>query len=445
MSDYLILDRLKTGNALIDTLLVIILLPLITYFVNHVKTRVMEKTTYIIKPSHNSVTLEGSELYYYTKLYPTFPDALSAIYHYVTIRQLAKNVRLNTADNTYIIDNELGVPLTPTIFVDFRKEKDNVDDKSPNSISFKLQACIYSSVDPVKSITELIDSVVREHKQYINNKKSDILYHFVFKGVQNNLPIFSQTILYNPHDLKNSSTTAFDCLFSEHKQHLMQDVDKLGDIDYFHKTGTKRQRSYLFYGPPGTGKTCHVPALAKYSNRHIIEIPTSRLKKNSDLDMLFDLNHIDKIKFNYEDIIVHFDEIDQINGVLHKFAVSEEEDKLSIHYFQSMLDGIGTYPGLIITASTNNETFATEALGRCGRLTPIYFGQSRKEDIHEMIKFYTGQNLTAEQSALLPDRKLSYAEAKYLIERYTRFEELLEKIAEKSDPELTSSSLRIVK
>jgi chaperone BCS1 len=198
------------------------------------------------------------------------------------------------------------------------------------------------------------------------------------------------------------------------------DIERLRDVEYYMRTGLKRKKGYLFYGPPGCGKTSTVVAMALLDNRHIIEIPMCRVKTNKELEDIFAMNEINKVKIDKNKVILLFDEIDTgmenvskptknpmkvIKKQLKKMTsisssnassnagstndsedegeedeivdfgvkIKDEEDKINIGTILSRLDGIGNYNGLIIVGTTNSITKLTPALYREGRLTPLYF------------------------------------------------------------------------
>jgi replication-associated recombination protein RarA len=60
-------------------------------------------------------------------------------------------------------------------------------------------------------------------------------------------------------------------------------------------------KGVLFYGPPGCGKTKCVEEIAEKYKKHIIDVPMSRIKKNSDIEELFNLTKIGCTEFKKED------------------------------------------------------------------------------------------------------------------------------------------------
>ena len=78
----------------------------------------------------------------------------------------------------------------------------------------------------------------------------------------------------------------FDHIFNEHVDTLKNDIDKLKDLEYYKRTGSRRKKSYLLYGEPGCGKNSSVLAQALYGKRHIIDIPLDIVQYNSEFNEL---------------------------------------------------------------------------------------------------------------------------------------------------------------
>ena len=96
----------------------------------------------------------------------------------------------------------------------------------------------------------------------------------------------SKTPHYSRYRLGDEKT--FDSLFSQQTESLLKIVDdfqqrkgKFGIPGFPYKLGL------LLYGPPGTGKTSLIKALAKYTGRHIVNVPLSRITTNQELMAMF--------------------------------------------------------------------------------------------------------------------------------------------------------------
>jgi len=202
----------------------------------------------------------------------------------------------------------------------------------------------------------------------------------------------------------------------------------------------KRKKGWLFHGYPGCGKTASVMAISNMDQRHVIEIPLSRVKSNKELEKLLRLSKINEIDISPDKVIYLFDEIDrEMTGQTITESIQEEEqkcasnvlvipslstkkDELSIGSILSRLDGIGNYNGLIIIATTNNKDNLDPALYRDLRLTPVFFQHLRQEDSIKIIEKFYERKLTPQEIMCIPDQKgnLSPARLRVLLEKYRR-------------------------
>jgi SpoVK/Ycf46/Vps4 family AAA+-type ATPase len=202
--------------------------------------------------------------------------------------------------------------------------------------------------------------------------------------------------------------------------------------------GLKRKKGYLFYGKPGTGKTLSVINMSNYDKRHIIEVPMSKIKTNSELESILTLKQINDIKFKPSNVIILFDEID-IGANLCRDNKTQlemkkddilllQKDKLCLNTLLSRLDGIGNYGGLIIVGTTNNIDNIDTALYRDGRLGLVHFDYATSSDIMNIIKkYYQIQNISTSINNRIKklDKKISHAKIRCKLEQYNNIEELI--------------------
>lgn len=294
---------------------------------------------------------------------------------------------------------------------------------------------------------------------------------------------FTYSILSDNNNPNNKCYETFDHIFSSNKEILINDLKRLNDVNYYKKTGNKHKKGYILYGPPGCGKTTSVKAMALEDNRHIIEVSLAKIKTDEELEELFNIDKIDYIKFSKKNIIILFDEIDRDNDVIKKdkdyynsddsdesdsfdeidlsnlnknkdkdkdtntdkdidntdktnnilkkknkrkknsiieIKTSSDHRKIKLSSILSRFDGISSYNGLIIVATTNNLDKIDPAIYRNGRLNPIKFNYISKNECIEMIEKYFEIKLDDKQLLKIPDthNKIPHSTIKVLIERY---------------------------
>lgn len=408
---------------------------------------------------------------------------IEAIMHYVIKNNLINNKIYYsnfTVQQIMTIDNNLPFDITPYGRIDdiynlkiyddiflscysslISPKTDHIDSYDIKKYTLKLTS------KNNNNITDFLNKIIDEYNKYILNLKKNKIYHFVFQCteiIENKTSVlkFSSNIISNLLEKKNYET--FEHIMHEHTDKIKNDVDKLKDFEYYKKTGLKRKIGYLFAGPPGCGKTSTVMALSNYDNRHIIEIPFSRLKTNKDIENILNIQEINGIPINKNEIILLFDEIDYgyeklknddetdekdskiennnnensnntnsntENNNAEKLKSKSKEDKLNLGFLLSRLDGIGNYDGLIIIATTNNLHKLDKALYRDGRLTLLNYNYCTKDIVIKFIEKYYEKKLSVIEINKIPDdvdiiHKISPAGLITLIQKYiNNLDELL--------------------
>ncbi len=353
----------------------------------------------------------------------------------------------------YILGDVLDIKIDDDIYISVITDDTNNNIDKKTILNWKICMRIYSYNHDTQYIQQFINRCISKYEQYLTNKNKNKIYHFIYQGKKNNKLLFSSKVIsdLNNPELQNHET--FENIFHKNKEQIINDIDKLHDINYYKKTGLKRKKGYMFYGLPGTGKTTTVMAMSNYDKRHIIEVPFNRVQTNNELEAILNISCINSIEFRQDNIIILFDELDiqtkskteniiiEQNNTKKKIYYntvendSEEElkknnDKLNLSTLLSRFDGIGNYAGLIIVATTNNINNVDNALYRDGRLNLIHFDNATIIDIQNIIEKYyeckLGEDLL-DQIKLL-DKKISHAKIRCKLEYNSTPELLIEQL-----------------
>ena len=86
--------------------------------------------------------------------------------------------------------------------------------------------------------------------------------------------------------------------------------------------GAQTKLGILLSGKPGTGKTSIIKALAKHTNRHIVNVDLSKIHTNKKLydimfDCKFDIGEELPVHLMFKDIIFIMEDIDVASPVCH--------------------------------------------------------------------------------------------------------------------------------
>jgi len=381
---------------------------------------------------------------------------------------------------SYILNYGYNIKVEDDLYLDFNYYKMDLSKESKTDGSWKVNIILKSKKKSIDEINTFVMKCLKTYEEHIDEKTKDKIYHFIYQGRTNDKKLsFTYSVLSDFSDPYKRSYETFNNIYSEHKEMLIRDLKRLKDIDYYKKTGNKRKKGYLFHGPPGCGKTSSVVAMALEDRRHIMEISMSRIKTNEELELIFNISEIHGIKFEKSQMILLFDEIDTGTNILKKRkneynddsdnSDTDEKDKEDTEkeiknsmakkdelitklimsknidndsmcsYNQSgdaahlgcvlsRFDGVGSYSGLIIVATTNCKESLSPALYRNGRLNPVFFDYIDKTNIIKIIEDYYEIKLNDSQKDKLPDKqsKLSYSSIRKYIEDYeNNIEELL--------------------
>lgn len=180
----------------------------------------------------------------------------------------------------------------------------------------------------------------------------------------------------------------------------------------------------------------------------------SRVRTNAEIEEILNLTSIDGVEFTKEQIILLFDEIDVGSEALKKRQAEDActptpqqqqsqqqptpqalltaaaamtqpsaikpTDAICLGTLLSRLDGVGSYNGIIIVATTNCIDQLSPAIYRHGRLNPVQFDYMKQSDMIKMIENFYSTQLTDEQILKLPtyECEITPASMRHYLEQY---------------------------
>jgi ATP-dependent 26S proteasome regulatory subunit len=456
-TSFLIYEKIKSGESLTqhEIMVYFILIPLIGIVMTQIKDIgliIFDYSKNLIKFKSNTLSLSGREVMLNNCMCFEYPESMLALNHWFQQNKKLSNFRafnvnrngdyyyediknsIKSESCAYIAEECKKTKVENDLYLTVKVEKINIEGKKETIVGTQTVMILSSKK---RNLNTYVEKLLGEYQKYIENKNKDKLFHFIYQGEKK----FSKTII---SEKPNPSYETFDNIINEHTAQFKRDIRRLKDLDYYRRTGLKRKKGYLFYGHPGCGKTASVMAMAIHDNRHILEIPISRVQKNKEIEDILNLTKIEGVSFNKNEIIILFDEIDcggaalkereklpedgkedlQFPGFMKTLMATTVEnngsDKLNLGMMLSRLDGIGNYNGLIIIATTNHKEKLDPAMYRELRLSPIFFDYSRKEDIIDMIEMFYNTTLNPKDKLKIPDRNacITPAKVRWFLEKY---------------------------
>jgi chaperone BCS1 len=437
VSQFAIMNALRTGNLVIDTLLAIILpLILTTIFklfsdysskiidwINFYISKEFNRKIIYTEDSSNNVRnniLQKALIMYIAENYKI--NDVSANFELRTIKE--ENERRSFCDDSVIIGNSVqqlkkykiytSPPenlwiLINNIYININNSYFSFDNK-------KIKKTIITLKCKKSNGNSLLNEFINNSYEWYIKQMSLIedKYRYMYIPILNRE---SRKIKYKKYILDNNKT--FDSLFFQQKEHIINIIDNfINKKGRYEIKGSPHKLGVMLYGVPGSGKTSIIKAIASYTNRHIINVPLAKIETNQELinimnDQSFsclDEEFPEKIPFSncifvFEDIDCEVDIIKsrKINNNNNKNCSNKQPiDKLNLAGVLNVLDGIYDSPSRIVIMTTNHIEVLDDALLRCGRIDFKYsLNHMILEDIINLIQYYYKIKLNKSQLKLL--------------------------------------------
>jgi ATP-dependent Zn protease len=382
------------------------------------------------------------------------------------------SLELMKSKNLFIVNQTTPFLVEPNIYCKVFTTKSSNDDKTKVEIE-NIKIEIYSYCYSHDYLTNFLDNINIEYKKNINEARNNKKFIYTLNGsklIDNNNDYNrsinrNMNVIWNECEFKSSRT--FNNLFFENKKLLLNKLNFfINNKDWYDYEGHPWTFGIGLHGPPGTGKTSIIKSIANKLNRHIIIIPLSKIKTQTQFnEYFFEEYYSNKNykKIDFTEKIIVFEDIDCMteivkkrkiisdsdsedgtidivkdfkdneidkklhiqNKLLNKIAkkvddehndsyifnvTKDKDDVITLSYILNIIDGIRETPGRILIITSNNYDSLDPALIRPGRIDLTLEMKNASIDIIKEMYSHYYQNILPEDIELkLRDNLISPA------------------------------------
>jgi hypothetical protein len=326
-ANMILFDRIKTGNPLLDTLVLTLLLSTVTGFLKWLNINVLEtinlKTLFNYEKlchyfsKKNVVEYEGkiscSTSMYDNQLHQSaaFSDRFRALWDHIintvetndTIHSIKEHTITNTNSKRYSgksnTDNGIFLVNQSDKFLISEKleiyaysyihngndnsDKDEHSKKTTVSKTDKFVIELYSYKSNIQTIKAFVDDITRKYISSIEHLRENKQFIYTLSKTKYDdcsCECWDENIF--------ESIRTFDNMYFDAKNKTKTTLDFfLKNKPWYFEKGIPYSLGIGMYGPPGTGKTSLAKAIANYTGRHIVCISLKLIKTKKQLDNVF--------------------------------------------------------------------------------------------------------------------------------------------------------------
>ena len=328
-ANMILFDRIKTGNPLLDTLVLTLLLSTVTGFLKWLNIHVLEninlKTLFNYEKlchyfsKKNVVEYEGkiscSTSMYDNQLHQSaaFSDRFRALWNHIintvetndTIHSIKEHTITNTNNKRYsgksnTDDGIFLVNQTDKFLISEKLEiyaysyihngndnSENVENsnnkKTVSNKTDKFVIELYSYKSNIQTIKAFVDDITRKYISSIEHLRENKQFIYTLSKTKYDdcsCECWDENIF--------ESIRTFDNMYFDAKNKTKTTLDFfLKNKPWYFEKGIPYSLGIGMYGPPGTGKTSLAKAIANYTGRHIVCISLKLIKTKKQLDNVF--------------------------------------------------------------------------------------------------------------------------------------------------------------
>lgn len=198
----------------------------------------------------------------------------------------------------------------------------------------------YTTEQLYNRISILVHLYTKENKKYVEHEEK---YYYSLCDIEKTSSDGKKS--YEKIWLSNTMTSqkTFDNTFFTDKDILLKKINFFkNNENFYNKKGIPYNIGFMFYGDPGCGKTSCIKALAKHTNRHVVEINLSKISTCGEFENIFssDTFHGNYIPDSKK--IIVFEDIDCMMDVVHQRKNNDEIETDNTKNKDTILDNVSS-------------------------------------------------------------------------------------------------------
>ncbi len=338
--------------------------------------------------------------------------------------------------NIFLINSELELYGKTNSDKEVHEKKNNNGSCTSDIITIEL----FSYKTNVENIKKFLQKITNLYNQKIKTKREKTRFIYSIKNTSDEEGYYDCW-----SEIEFNTTRTFDNFYFDQRDFLLKKlIFFLYNKKWYYDKGIPYTLGIGLSGPPGTGKTSLIKCIAKYTDRHIINLSMKMFKTRKELFRFYyentynKKNEKDSIGFDKKIIVI--EDIDCLGDIVWKRELRQDKpnlisqeimktkksdtsddtekktqiimnsDPITLDDILNIWDGINETPGRILIMTSNHYEKLDPALIRPGRIDiKLEMSYLSKSSIIQIFYHLYKKKIPKKFLDLIPDKKLTPA------------------------------------